>query len=286
MRPLAGALLVLTLLGGCTPPVTGGPDTPLALSLGLRPKGSCDISPVQYRTECLAAVELIVVPEAGEPQRSCHVLPSDARHATLADLLFADEPVVRLGTVTGRGPVVFQVRGIHEKGLLEGEDPCEAAASSQHWLFWGESVPVDLDDDDALDALHVTLPIDCRDCSRGCESLGTPQCPAVLPPSYCVPFAAGFSCERRCDTDEECFEGALFCGEDTGRCDTESGEPKTLNTGGFCTPCGGAGDCDSGFSCVGSPNASEGLCTRDCPLNRCLSGATCRRLGAGLVLLP
>jgi hypothetical protein len=259
----------------------------LALSLGVRPKGSCDISPVLYTTECLAAVELTAIPEKGEPQRSCHPLAQGERHATLADMLFADAPVVSLATATGRGRVVFQLRGIHDRGLLQDQDPCAAAASARHWLFWGESAPVDVDAEaEAGDAVHVTIPLDCRDCSRGCENLGTPQCPATLPPSYCVPFAAGYSCERRCDNDEECFEGALRCNEDTGRCDPSAGEPSTLNTGGFCTPCREGSDCDVGFSCVAAPNAGEGLCTRDCPLNRCVSGATCRRLGASLVLLP
>lgn len=277
--PLA---IAFTLLAACAPGSSGSEvQPPLSLSLSLRPKSSCDLTPVQYTTECLAALEVVVTPQSGEPQRTCVRLDEGQRFGTLADLLTTDEPTVRFATVTGRGPVVFQVRGIHDVRLGDA-DPC--AASSQHWLFWGESLPVDLNAQRVGDAIDVVIGLDCRDCAGGCSGLDTPQCPRLMPPSYCVPFAAGYSCERRCDDDEECFEGAIACDLSSGRCDPEGGEPETGDTGGFCYPCRDSGDCDVGFSCVGAPNASEGLCARDCPLNRCPSGASCRRLGPNLVV--
>ncbi len=283
-RSTAGALaLVLLSAGACTPSAT--PTEPIALSLGLRPKPSCDLTPVQYTTECLAAVEVLLVPESGAPaQRTCVPLEGDKRFANLADLLTADDPVIRFATLTGRGAVVFKVRGIHDKALL-GADPCDPNTSSQHWLFWGESPPIVIEDA-AEDGgvVDITLSVDCRDCQGGCQRVGSPQCPARLPPSYCVPFSPGFSCARRCDDDQECFEGAIACGDDDGRCHPSGGAPGSGDTGGFCFPCQDSGDCDVGYSCVGAPNASQGLCARDCPLNRCLSGASCRRLGPDLVV--
>lgn len=292
---LVGHFLVVAAVGGpllaavvfasaCSP---AAPDQkPIALSLGLRPKPSCDLTPVQYTTECLAAVEVVIQPESGaSPQRTCVPLEGEKRFANLADLLTAEDPVIRFATLSGRGPLVFKVRGIHDLAL-GGQDPCDASTSSQHWLFWGESLPVDVDGAAADGGVvDVTISIDCRDCQGGCQRLDTPQCPARLPPSYCVPFSSGFSCARRCDNDEECFEGAITCDLEGGRCDPAGGAPDTGDTGGFCFPCADSGDCDVGFSCVGAPNATQGLCTRDCPLNRCLSGATCRRLGATLVVL-
>src|SRR5690606_15144677 len=68
--PLAVALL---LLASSCPPGTGAPDlSPITLSLGLRPKPSCDLTPVQYETDCLAAVVVEVVPAGpASPQRAC-----------------------------------------------------------------------------------------------------------------------------------------------------------------------------------------------------------------------
>lgn len=260
---------------------------PIQLSLGLRPKPSCDLTPVQYTTDCLAAVEVVIEPLSGaSAQRTCVPLAGDKRFANLADLLTADDPVVRFATLSGRGPVVFKVRGIHDAALLEEQDPCDVATSSQHWLFWGESAAIDVDAHGADGGVvDVTISIDCRDCQGGCETLGSAQCPRRMPPSYCVPFSAGFSCARRCDDDEECFEGAISCDEVSGRCDAAAGEPGTSATGGFCSACGETADCDVGFTCVAAPNASVGICTQDCPLNRCLSGASCHRLGANLVVL-
>lgn len=274
-------LTTVLSLASCAPPV---PErTPLAVSLSLRPKSSCDLTPVQYTTECLAAVEMVIKPASGDPQRTCVRLDGDKRFANLADLLTAEEPVLRTASLTGRGPLVFQVRGIHDRALPDGADPC--TASSQHWLFWGESLPIDVERAADSGVVDVTLGVDCRDCAGGCSSVGTAQCPLRMPPSYCVPFASGFSCARRCDDDSECFEGAIACNAESGRCDPESGAPESGDTGGFCSPCRDSGDCDVGFSCVGAPNASEGLCARDCPLNRCVSGASCRRLGPNLVIL-
>jgi hypothetical protein len=286
---LSLCLCALVASSSCTPRETPNLE-PVQISLGLRPKPSCDISPVLYDTQCLAGVQLVVEPTGTSPKsESCRDLSAAERSPTLAALLTREEPVIATATLADRGTVVFKVRGIHDQGLPDdGTTPCDNAEQPQHWLFWGESAPVDLAALAAADGgtptVNVNIPIDCRDCAGGCTSLGTASCPSRFPASYCVPFSPGFSCSRRCDTDDECFEGAIACDADTGRCDDTSGDPGTGFTGGFCFPCEGPADCDVGYTCVGAPGASDGLCVRDCPLNRCVAGATCQRLGADMVL--
>lgn len=262
---------------------------PVQLSLHLRTKGSCGLSPVLFEGSCLAALEVRVQDLAGRTlSRHCEVLAP--RSDTLADLLSRTEPALAFGTLTSQGKVIFRVTGIHDAGELASSSPaalCALADRSRHWLFWGESKPVDLGEFASLDAIdsRVVVPIDCRDCTGGCETLATPQCPAAMPVSYCVPYALGLSCTRRCDNDEECFEGRVTCAEEGSRCDASLGDPTTGNTGGFCYPCRSSADCDLDFACVAPIGQSEGLCAPRCPDNRCLDGALCMRLGADLQLL-
>jgi hypothetical protein len=187
---------------------------------------------------------------------------------------------------TNQGSVVFRLRGVHAEALGDDDDPCDTSVSQTHWLLWGESQPIDLGALRSPDAgrIFVDIPVDCRDCLGGCADLPGAQCPAQLPTSFCVPFTAGFSCQRRCDSDAECFESAVTCNGDTGRCAPTQGDPDG-GTGGFCFPCQSRSDCDPGFSCVAAPGQTTGLCTQVCPLNRCRRGATCRRLGTNLVVL-
>lgn len=287
MRAL-GLLLLVLVLAAC-PPGGAEPREPVPLSLSVRVKGSCDISPVLYRTGCLAALEVRVDDLSGRTVAR-HCEPLEPRFETLADLLTAPEPAVKLAGLTSLGTVVFRVAGIHDQGDLADAGPnalCARADETASWLFWGESEPVALDKLEAEDAgpLAVQVSIDCRDCAGGCATLGSSSCPADLPPSYCVPFTPGLSCARRCDADEECFEGSHVCDPESGRCNPRLGHPKTGNTGGFCFPCTSSADCDVDFACVAAPGQSEGICALRCPENRCLDGATCKRLGAELFLL-
>lgn len=276
-------LLAFVLAAGCTPPVN--PPAPAELSLSLRPKGSCILStgPVLYATDCLAALQLVVERNGLELARTCTTFGAN-RVANLGDLVNAGD-VARLSAWTSQGTVTFKLRGIHDAALA-GADPCDPSISQAHWLLWGESQPTDLAALQSPDAggLNVEIPVDCRDCPRGCDDLGNAQCPTFLPAAYCVPFSAGFSCERRCDDDTECFEGAISCDDGSGRCAPDEGTPDGL-TGEFCYPCRSTNDCDPDYFCVAAPGEQEGLCTQLCPLRRCRRGATCRRVGTNLVVL-
>jgi hypothetical protein len=285
MKALA-LLLTALALAACTPPPS--PPPPAEMTLSLRPKGSCILSggPVLYTTQCLAALQLTIERNGLVVSRSCTAFDGENRVANLGDLVNKGD-AVRFATWANQGTVVFKLRGIHDAALPAGADPCDPDVSQSQWLLWGESAPTDLGQLQSPDAstLAVDIPIDCRDCARGCDNLGDAQCPTLLPSSYCVPFAAGFSCERRCDDDEECFEGAVSCSDDTGRCAPSLGTPGDGLTGEFCFPCRSNNDCDPDYFCVAAPGQSEGLCTQLCPLRRCLRGATCRRVGSNLVVL-
>lgn len=281
----AAALLLLVLAAGCPEPGKE-PRDPVRLSLSLRTKGSCGISPVLFDASCLSALEVRVLDPAGRTLGT-HCVEVQERYESLADLLTAAEPAVSFGSLTSQGQVVFRVTALHDKGALQDAGPgaaCERSDRQQSWLFWGESRPVDLGDADKPDAgaLSIVVPIDCRDCQDGCAALATPQCPAALPVSYCVPFSLGLSCERRCDADEECFEGSHVCDAESERCNPRLGHPETGNTGGFCYPCSSSADCDLEYECVAAPGQTEGLCALRCPDSRCLDGATCKRLGSEL----
>jgi hypothetical protein len=273
----------------CAPPQV--PVPPAAeLTLSLRPKGSCLLSagPAAYKTDCLAAVQLEIERTAGsvrEVDRVCAPIDDDTSIDDLGDLLTRSD-LLNFLLWTHQGTAVFRLRGVHATALADGEDPCDPTISPANWLLWGESLPVDLATLSSPDAgrLFVDIAVDCRDCLGGCDDLGGASCPTRLPTSYCVPFTSGFSCQRRCDSAEECFESATVCNADTGRCAPSQGDPAG-ETGGFCFPCASRSDCDPDFFCVAAPGQQTGLCTELCPLNRCRRGATCRRLGANLILL-
>lgn len=285
---LLGGVLAIALQGSaCAPPPLS--QEPAQVALRLRVKGSCGLSPVLFDTQCLAAVDLQVIDERGRTRARTCVSVAD-RYEDLGALLSAATPALQLGSIDSDEPVRFRILGLHDRGALSGGAPdtfCAAAEADAHWLFWGESAAVDLSFVAEADGERyaIAIPIDCRDCQNGCATLGTPQCPATFPLSYCVPYALGLSCERRCDSDDECFEGAHVCDADAGRCDPAEGHPETGNTGGFCYPCQSAADCDVGYDCVAETGQTEGICVRRCPADRCLEGATCRRLGADLRLL-
>lgn len=273
--------------GGCGPQ----PDArePLRLPMLLRAKGSCGLSPVLYDASCLAAVEVTVSDSRGRVLwTQCQ--PVDSRFTSLADLLNAASPTLSFAALSEQGSLRFRVTGVHDAGALagvSGKGICGRTDEPRHWLFWGESDLINLRRPEGYedDIVEVELPIDCRDCSSGCTNIATSQCSAAMPLSYCVPFSLGLSCARRCDGDDECYEGQVACREDTQRCDPALGNPQTGNTGGFCFSCQSSLDCDLGYSCVAAPGETTGFCAPRCPENRCLDGAMCKRIGAGLDLL-
>lgn len=272
---------------GCETPLE--PRDPLRVPIQLRAKGSCGLSPVLYDAPCLAAVEVSVRDRNGL-LLSKHCEPIRPRFASLADLLNAATSTLSFATLSDQGAVRFRITGVHDAGALaevSEKGICTNTDQPRHWLFWGESDLIDLRQMELSDAglLSIDLPIDCRDCAGGCANLATSQCPASMPLSYCVPYAVGLTCARRCDNDQECYEAQVTCNPETERCDPALGNPQSGNTGAFCFPCRFSSDCDLGYSCVASPGEEEGFCAPRCPENRCLDGAMCKRIGADLRLL-
>lgn len=288
MRGVASLLLLVVV--GCT--VEAPPRPPVSLSLQLQTKQSCGVfSGLDYDTSCLSAVYVAVKDEAGVVlSERCTTLALDARRAELGELLRGDPVVDLSGVSTNKDAVVFEVRGMHDKGA-EGVDRCAEAENENHWLFWGESDVVDLSALDGKDEKNVVVPVvvDCRDCAFdcspatdcfGCAALNV-TCPLELPESFCVPGVA-FECDKRCDDDGDCFEGARTCLE-SGRCDTREA------TGGLCSPCalidGAVDGCADGFTCVGPPGSTQGFCAESCPQHFCVQGTRCNRVGNNLITI-
>ena len=285
--------LVLTMTSvtstGCTAPTEPRPPAELSLQLGTRQ--SCGIfSGLDYDTSCMSALHVVVrdVPGRNVVLETC--TPLDARRAALGDIL-RGAPVDRFGGLSAQGTVTFEVHGLHDKGD-EGADRCASAAVVDHWLFWGESDPVDLaalNDDGG--AIVVPIFVDCRDCAFsegcsgndcfGCAGLGEGTCPVDVPESFCVPGVA-FACDKRCTDTSDCFGGARAC-LPSGVCDTGT------ITGGTCSPCGLVDDdvegCADGFTCVGPPGATVGICAQSCPDHFCVDGTRCNRVGNNLDLV-
>lgn len=273
MRSLVATLLLVFSLLSC-----GGESPssdPLNVSLRMRFKGSCGQTPNTYDTQCLKAVQLVTIKDGATVAQKCVDISEP-----IVDLTgIANIPRLTLATLDNQGSVVFAIRGLHtENGI---EDPCQNARVAD-WLLWGESAEINLAE--IKEDTVVDIRLDCRSCLGGCNGLGNAQCPAELPPSYCVPFQLGLSCERRCDDASECYEGSIKCDAESGRCDTNSAD-RSGNEGNFCFACTSALDCDTGKVCVAQPGATTGLCTESCPFARCLEGATCQPLGPNLTLL-
>jgi hypothetical protein len=90
-----------------------------------------------------------------------------------------------------------------------------------------------------------------------------------------------FRCDKRCEDDGDCFEGARRC--EGGVCDTRE------ETGELCSPCnlidGVADGCNEGFACVGPPGATQGFCATSCPDTFCPDGTRCNRVGNNLAVI-
>jgi len=280
-----GVSLLLLVLAAC-PGAVPRPAVSLSIQIGTRQ--SCGVfSGFDYDTSCLSAVYVVVRDADTRTVLSEKCTNLTTRTPELGEIL-RGEPVVDFGGISTQGAAVFEVRGLHDKGE-PGVDRCENVADDSHWLFWGESDVVDLGalDKDGGNAL-VRVVVDCRDCAFTCEpgdcfgcfALGS-TCPLALPESFCVPGVA-FQCDKTCNVDDDCFEGARTCLPNK-RCDTV--EP----TGGLCSPCaliGGVVDgCGEGFTCVGPPGSTQGFCAEGCPDHFCVQGTRCNRIGNNLITI-
>jgi hypothetical protein len=282
-----GGVLGGVLGAGCSTPVD--PRLPAQVSLQLGTRQSCGVfSGLDYETSCLAAVH-VVVRDAGTRSvvlQSC--TPLTERRLALGDIL-RGAPVDVLTGLSANRAVIFEVRGLQDVAD-PGADRCADADVAAHWLFWGESDVVDLASlDEDGGALLVPLFVDCRDCAYacpgddcfGCPALGTGTCPVQTPQSFCVP-GVSFQCDKLCNDDDDCFEGARTC-LPSGVCDD------TTSTGGVCSPCalveGTVIGCGDGFTCVGPPGATRGFCAESCPDHFCVDGTRCNRLGNNLAVI-
>jgi hypothetical protein len=292
------AVIGMLLLGACTREVPASP-APVGLSLRLRTKASCGaFSSFGYDTGCLSAIYVAVRDASNRiVSEECRTL--DDRPSDLGELLLGP-PAIGFSGVSANRSVVFEVRGLHDVALPADAGPaslCARPAITDHWLFWGQSDPVDLAAvaaDAGTDVVEVL--VECRDCAYdceagdcvGCSGIGVGTCTATFPTSFCVPANVGQSCEKPCQTDRDCFDGALACDGTTGRCNPASAPDGT--TGGPCTRCrigasGSAEGCDEGLGCVGPPGATEGFCAEPCPDVVCASGTKCNRIGNDLILV-
>lgn len=281
------AVAIATVVVGAACQDALPPRPPATLSVQLGTRQSCGLfSGLDYDTGCLAAVYVAArsVPSGLILLERCVVL--DERKADLGQIL-RGAPLLETAGLSATGVVVFEVRGLHDAADV-GADRCATANIVDHWLFWGESDPVDLatlNDDGG--AIATRIFVDCRDCGFdcaagdcfGCQGIGE-TCPATLPTSFCVPGVA-FRCDKRCEEDGDCFEGARRC--DDGTCDTLD------ETGELCSPCVLNGDvvdgCNEGFACVGPPGATQGFCAMSCPDNFCPDGTRCNRVGNNLSII-
>ncbi|MCP4501917.1 MAG: hypothetical protein GY822_18320 [Deltaproteobacteria bacterium] len=279
--------LAATFLGvACAEEVPPPQGVQKNISVEFTSKESCQ-PVVNYDLECLSAVLMRLVPEAGgDVVERCVKLSPEDRPANLFNFLSGNDVLRFMRASSGRW--ILQVRGIHDRSAEGGFDPCAAGADVERWLFWGETPDaIDFGAFEKSDAgvMGINLRVECRDCTQGCTTLGDVTCPARMPPAFCVPSDSQLTCGRTCQDDQSCFEGALECifGDATnenGRCYPEGGDPQS-SARTFCTPCTNASDCSDGYFCVGSDD--NRFCARDCPASFCPRGATCNRLGDGLL---
>lgn len=282
--------LAIVLASGCPRDSLLVGTTPAAaqVDIRLRLRASCGFDTAQYDTGCLQALMLIIHAErGGNERRFCE--PLETPPDNLQRLVFAGTPQLITGALAGDGEVWFELIGLHDKNP-DGADAgvqalCDDADNFENQLFFGRSQRLDLgalQDGDA-GAVLWEIPVDCRDCDEGCVQLGQPTCP-INPISFCVPGTSSLTCERPCQNDQNCFEGAMQCVDES--CDRTS----VPYTGAFCDACASDDDCDPTGTldpamggvqtfCVGLPGATTGLCAPRCPAQFCSNGSRCNRLG-------
>jgi hypothetical protein len=287
MRLVAVLAAVTVVASSC--PTVGPARDPVELSIQLATRQSCGLlSGLDYDTGCLRAVYLRVVDQARALVfEECRVLEDIDVPRELRELVQRPTPLFEFATLSTQGIYTFEVRGLHDKGdIASPAELCANPANNEHWLFWGESAPVDLSlyDSATPPAPVIRIVLDCRDCTDGVgadqvfgcagivdDDAGT--CGPAFPDSFCAPTVA---CAKGCDEDADCFEGARAC--IAGTCDVG------VLTGELCSPCGGIIACGDGFVCVERPGQAP-FCAAPCPATPpCPSGTKCNRVGNALEL--
>jgi hypothetical protein len=260
---------------------------PVNLALQFVARQSCGrISALAYDTSCTHAVYVRALSASRQPLYERCIELTDVP-ADLGELL-QGEPLFSFGGLSTNTSVIFEVRGLHDKGLSPSQSGalCDNPAQNDQWLFWGESDLVDLRTYDHSDAGTALIPIvvDCRDCSEPCEAgecfgcnamgdSGDAGCPAVFPPSVCAPASAAM-CGIPCDERADCFDGAQDCVAD--RCVTDD------TSGTLCSRCNADTPCQAGLSCVRRGAQGDGVCAPSCPDTTCVTGTKCTRIGNNL----
>lgn len=264
---------------------------PVAREISIRPllKPSCRI---MCGSTCLACVDTLwaVATDAdGVALVDAQCQDVRGRWETLCDLTLGSEITV-LSNVPTAKPVVVELRAYRNPEAplpdagVDGGPQCMAPAVSEPWrcqgatsdlMLWGRSRPTSLAPDGGEIRLEVEL-----ECRAGCDCLELgrrPTCPVDMRESACIAGAGGssaFNCAKDCTSDQKCFEGALRCDVDAGRCDPVIASPTEPLP--FCARCQHSSECLDQL-CVGrrSEDGGYGYCSRSCPDYGCPQGASC-----------
>ncbi|MBN2362023.1 MAG: hypothetical protein JXR83_21405 [Deltaproteobacteria bacterium] len=288
MTPFLRALVGILALA-----IAGCQETPepTAREILIRPlfKPSCR---TVCGSTCLACVDALLV-EATDAEGGTLVESQcqdiRGKWKTLCDLTIGTRITALTGVPT-RTPVVIKLWAYRNPAAplpdagVDGGPQCTAPAESDPWscqhsssdlMLWGRSRQTDLSPD--AGAQWIEVEVECR---AGCDclDLGRKQsCPLVLPASACLSRSSDLrtlTCDKRCSSDQECFEGELRCNLDAGRCDPIVDNPTAPLP--FCARCQHASDCRDNV-CVGyaREDGGYGYCARSCPDNACPRGASC-----------
>jgi len=288
VTPRACALVLGGLLAsaGCQPTVE-----PIAREISVRPlfKPSCR---VMCGSTCLACVDTLLAfatDADGVSLVETQCQNVRGRWETLCDLTLGSEITV-LSNVPTSKPVVVELRAYRNSAASlpdaggDGGPQCTAPAISEPWscqsgvsemMLWGRSRPTSLAPDGGVSRLEIEL-----ECRAGCDCLDLgrrPTCPAGLRDSACIAGAGGaaaLNCAKECTSDQKCFEGALRCDIDAGRCQPVIDNPTAPLP--FCARCQHGSECLDNF-CVGrrGEDGGYGYCSRSCPDYGCPQGASC-----------
>ena len=226
-------LLALILACGETEPLPPKviPGEIKTITLKLRFKDSCASGFIcNYDASCMSAVQLVAkrTSDNSELGTSCTPLGTceeclSPRLDVLCDMIFG-QVIAELPALSLEEDFYLEVRGLHDAA---GDTDVCAQPSTSKWLMWGETASLDVTNLSSRTVAEVV--VECRYCDGGCAGLDS-LCPLEMPTSNCLP---SLECNKNCDASVEnsCFDGALICNADTGKCEIPAGQT------GFCSPC-------------------------------------------------